>query len=50
MVKALANAVTVAVEDLYGATNYIIANVKIIEKIRSLKAIKHRIFYEKHGN
>ncbi|MBO7282507.1 MAG: alpha/beta hydrolase [Alistipes sp.] len=28
MVKALANAVNVAVEDLYGATNYIIANAK----------------------
>lgn len=28
MVKALANAVTVAVEDLYGATNYIIANAE----------------------
>ena len=28
MVKALANAVTVAVEDLYGATNYILANAE----------------------
>ena len=28
MVKALANAVNVAVEDLYGATNYIIANAE----------------------
>ena len=28
MVKALANAVNVAVEDLYGATNYVIANAK----------------------
>lgn len=28
MVKSLANAVTVAVEDLYGATNYIIANAE----------------------
>ena len=28
MVKALANAVTVAVEDLYGATNYVIANAE----------------------
>ena len=28
MVKALANAVNVAVEDLYGATNYIIANAQ----------------------